>query len=609
MKKNQLLNIILEDTLAGFWDWNIPANEEYLSPTFKKMFGYEDHELENKPETWQNLIFKEDLPIVLKNFEEHVKTKGEIPFDNIVRYKHKNGSTVNVICKGNVIEWNDDGSPLRMVGSHIDITKVKNTEKELTSANKRFNLIVEGINAGIWDWDVLTGEEWWSDRFFELLGYKINELPPTFDTFLNVLLHPEDKDSVNKAVQQHFEDKIPYKLEIRLKTKLGNYKWFETAGTATFNKEGKPLRMAGSIVNINVRHKTQMQLEETGTMAKVGGWEIDLLKNEMHWTKEVYDIHGLPYDKILSVEESINSFHPDYVSLITEKVNNAIKNQEPYDVELKLLLPSKKSAWVRSIGKPIANPDGKVVALQGVIQNIDAQKKKEEDLNNTINIVSEQNGRLRNFAHIVSHNLRTHTGNLEMMLDMLKGAENEEEKDEMIGHLYNISANLSETILHLNEVVTIQTKGEDNKKLISFKDYFDKTLTLLEAEIKITDTIIKTDFSAVEQINYVPAYFESILLNLTTNAIKYKHPDRNPFITVKTMKENGKKVLLFTDNGSGIDLTKHKAKVFGMYKTFHKNKNSRGIGLFITKNQIEALGGSITVESEVGKGTTFKIVF
>ncbi len=125
-----VMSDILESTLSGYWDWNIAANVEYFSPAFKKMLGYEYHELPNVPETWQKLIFPEDLPGVLEIYDKHVQSKGKVPFYNEVRYKHKDGSTVWVICAGRVIEWDDDGTPVRMVGCHVDITRRKKLEEK-----------------------------------------------------------------------------------------------------------------------------------------------------------------------------------------------------------------------------------------------------------------------------------------------------------------------------------------------------------------------------------------------------------------------------------------------------------------------------------------------
>ena len=129
--KELLSENALEVSLAGYWDWDILSDEEYLSPRFKEMFGYLDHEMENKPESWQRIIFKEDLPLILEDFNKHIESRGEIPFRSVIRYHHKNGRTIWVRCNGKIVEWAKDGSPLRAVGCHIDITEEKELENKL----------------------------------------------------------------------------------------------------------------------------------------------------------------------------------------------------------------------------------------------------------------------------------------------------------------------------------------------------------------------------------------------------------------------------------------------------------------------------------------------
>ncbi len=128
---NFLSESALESSLAGYWDWNIVANEEYLSPRFKEIFGYADHEMENSPESWKRIAFEEDLPQMFKSFEEHVNSRGQIPFKSVVRYKHKNGSTVWVRCNGKVVSWSENGAPIRAIGCHVDITEEKELEIQL----------------------------------------------------------------------------------------------------------------------------------------------------------------------------------------------------------------------------------------------------------------------------------------------------------------------------------------------------------------------------------------------------------------------------------------------------------------------------------------------
>ena len=127
MQRDRLAGL-LEAEAAGYWDWDIPGNTEYLSPRFKSMFGYRDDEIANEPESWMRLIHPEDLPVAMSKFEAHVASKGQDPYDMEVRYFHKDGSIVWVICRGRVVEWNEKGEPLRMLGVHIDITKLKERE-------------------------------------------------------------------------------------------------------------------------------------------------------------------------------------------------------------------------------------------------------------------------------------------------------------------------------------------------------------------------------------------------------------------------------------------------------------------------------------------------
>ncbi len=124
---------LMESSNDGFWDWHIQDDYEYMSPRFWEMFGYLPEEKPHKPDAWKDMIFKEDLALALENFGRHIETKGQHPYSQEVRYQHKNGSTVTVLCQGKVIEWADDGTPLRMVGTHTDVTKFKNHEQHLKS--------------------------------------------------------------------------------------------------------------------------------------------------------------------------------------------------------------------------------------------------------------------------------------------------------------------------------------------------------------------------------------------------------------------------------------------------------------------------------------------
>ena len=162
---------------------------------------------------------------------------------------------------------------------------------------------------------------------------------------------------------------------------------------------------------------------------------------------------------------------------------------------------------------------------------------------------------------------------------------------------------------NLNEVVSINTNVNLDKKPVKLYEKANTTVESLSGFLQNSNAEIHNLICPDQTVKVVPAYLDSILMNFITNAVKYRDPSRVPVITLSTEKTNNYTVLNISDNGLGIDLKRYGEKLFGMYKTFHANDEARGIGLYITKNQVEAMGGFITTSSEVGKGTTFKIHF
>ena len=251
--------------------------------------------------------------------------------------------------------------------------------------------------------------------------------------------------------------------------------------------------------------------------------------------------------------------------------------------------------------------NGEIVGFLCIATDISKLKNAEAELSSVMILTQEQNARLKNFAHIVSHNLRSHSSNLGMLLDLFKKDHPEFENDMIIGLLDKASGNLAETIEHLNEVVLVNTTVNETLKSVSLNTSLEKVIESVSAIIKRDNVKILNKLNEDTHVKGIPAYIESILLNFITNAIKYRSPERDAEVSLYS--ENSEEFIKLTieDNGLGIDLKKHGRKLFGMYKTFHQHKDSRGIGLFMTKNQIEAIGGKVEVESKPNEGTKFII--
>ena len=255
----------------------------------------------------------------------------------------------------------------------------------------------------------------------------------------------------------------------------------------------------------------------------------------------------------------------------------------------------------------LINLNGERMLFTGFIDN-NERKKMDTDLSISLDLVREQNKRLLNFSYIVSHNLRSHTSNIKTILDFLENTASPKEQEEMFAHLRTVTSRLDDTLYDLNEVVSIQKNINLVTEPLPLYEYVERARQVLSEQIHLKKAAIHNYIPQDITVNYNPAYLESILLNLLSNALKYSHPDRTPIIEFKFLPDtDGTMMLCISDNGLGIDLVKNKDKIFGMYKTFHGNKDAKGLGLFITKNQVEAIGGALEVESEPNVGTTFKI--
>jgi PAS domain S-box-containing protein len=240
--------------------------------------------------------------------------------------------------------------------------------------------------------------------------------------------------------------------------------------------------------------------------------------------------------------------------------------------------------------------------------DITPQVLKQEELQALVDVTSQQNKRLVNFTYIISHNIRSHVANIIGIINL--NSEGDEEEKKMSWDLIQTSTNsLDETIQNLSEVISIQSNTNLPLSKVLIKQEIIRIAESIEILLLNANTRITYHVDSNEYLNTSSAYFESILLNLLTNALKYKSPIRDLEITVSVEHTPNYKVLVFKDNGQGIDLAKYKDELFGMYKTFHGNTDAKGLGLFIIRAQIEAMKGKIEAESELYRSTTFKLYF
>lgn len=510
-----------------------------------------------------------------------------------------------------------------------DITEQKLLETDLGLSEQLFRGVFNSSAIGI---ALVNPDGTWAkvnNSLAQFLGYSPEELinkPFSEITFKDDIEIGKQKmlDLIEGKTQSlHYEKRYIHKN--------GELLWALLAGSIVSDSNGKLLYLVAQIKNITERKVAEEKLKQSianlqgildaSTHVAIIGTDlagkINLFnkgaENLLGYTpNEVIGIHTpsiyhlkseLEY-KQMKLSEEYNREFSSLETLVYKAMNDEFESQEWTFVR-----KDKSSFPVQLIITSIKNSEKEIVGFLGVATDISLLKSKEEELQNLVTFTAEQNNRLVNFAHIVSHNLRSHSGNFSLLLGLYNNETNEIERKEILNLLKKASVQLTETVLNLNEVVVITSNVNEQKDILNLYNEIEKIRInlsgiILEKKIELINNVAHN-----VEVKFVAAYLESVLLNFITNSIKYSSPDRSPLIKLSSYKESHYNVLEIEDNGLGIDLKLHKHKLFGMYKTFHGNKDARGIGLFITKNQIDAMQGKIEVESEVNVGTKFKIFF
>ncbi|MFT6994882.1 MAG: PAS domain S-box-containing protein, partial [Maribacter sp.] len=509
-------------------------------------------------------------------------------------------SDENII--GAIIQLNNVSSAIE---SDIELEKAKILLKQQSELSK----------IGIWEYDLQKSTVSWcpmTKKIHEVaLDYK-----PNIDTAIEYYKEGHSRNAISMAIFEATDKGKPWSLKLQIITAKGNEKWIMAAGKPIFEK-GKIARIMGIFQDINEQVISETKTKGDAKLLKtlIDNLPLNVFIKDRDSKKTLVNKSECEYLGVTDANELLGKTDFDLYPFETAKLSR--------DEDLKVMetlkpILGQESVSIKNDGTetsflsskiPLLDEKGNATGLVGISLDITNLKHKEQELRKLINVTSLQNKKLINFAHIVSHNLRSHSANFSMLLDFLVNEKNEEEKDKIVNMLTQASDNLLETLENLNEVVTLSTNTQAKKESVKLRS---KIANIQGDLSNLTDTnklIIINDVSKDINIQIVPAYLDSILMNFITNGVKYKHPDREPIIKFSTEKKGEYTLLNIEDNGLGIDLEKYGRKLFGMYKTFHTNKDSRGIGLYITKNQVEAMRGKIEVESKLGEGTKFKVFF
>jgi len=469
---------------------------------------------------------------------------------------------------------------------------------------------------GRWEYDIINNNLTWCTT-----TKAIHEEPPHFTPNIeNAIFYYKEGHSRNTISMALYEAQNKGKawsnLKLQIVTASGKERWVMAAGKPVYNK-GELVGLIGTVQDIHDQVVADIKTLDNEKLLRtlidnlpVNVYIKDTESRKILVNKAECEFLGVNDPKEILGKSDFDLYPTESAKKSREEDLRVMSTLKPIigKETLNIKLDGKETAFLSS-KIPLLNNKGIAYGIVGISLDISKLKEKESELRNIINIASIQNKKLLNFAHIVSHNLRSHSANFSMLLNFLDSETDEKERAKILDMLTLASNNLLETLDNLNEVVSINTNTNIEIKEIDLNDKVLDATQNLNTFLVCNNAEIKNNIPSEFKVKSVPEYLDNILTNFITNAVKYKDPERDAIITLSAVKKHNYSILTIADNGLGIDLDKYGKKLFGMYKTFHAHKDARGIGLYITKNQIDAMNGKIEVASEPGKGTEFKIFF
>jgi two-component system cell cycle sensor histidine kinase/response regulator CckA len=626
-QSEERFRLAMESVQDGVWDWDMTTGDVYRSPSFYSMLGYEEREFPLAFEGWIDMLNPADKASIMNTLEEYIAGKLQ-DYEVEFRMFHKSDELLWVLSRGEIVARDEDGKPLRMIGTHTDITERKKAQQKLERSEALLKEAQRVARIGHWELDDPAGTPTWSDEIFRIFGLDPAQGEPSFEAHRDII-HEEDWELLDRSVQDLSVKGIPFDIEFRLLRSDGSIRWMNTKGYPTRNAEGDVVRLFGTAQDISDRKRIELDLaDQISFMESL----IEAIPAPVFFKdiNHVYlgcnisfaDFIGRKKDEIIgksvfevSSKELANMYHAQDEALFNNPepqiYESSVKNA---DGLMRDVVFHKAAFW---------DPSGSVAGLIGVILDITERKRAENERQGLQRQLTQAQkwealGTLTGgIAHDFNNLLTIINGYTEVLLS----AKSEDDPE------YSDLQKILETGLKGAELVqklsSFSKKDEGSLQALNLNRVLESSVALMERtfpkmiEIK---TNLPEDLSTV---NADASQLEQVLMNLCVNA-KEAMPDggllriktENVFVDEDYCRlhpgtKPGPHVLVeISDTGMGMN----KETIERIFDPFFSTKGwdfrkGTGLGLSVTKGIVEQHGGWITCKSEPGEGTTFRVYF
>lgn len=491
---------------------------------------------------------------------------------------------------------------------------LKQTNVKLKESNEKYDIVAKATSDTIWDWKIPEDNFTWNKGIETIYGYNQNQVGNNSKWWFDNI-HPKDSIKMSIKLYSFLEQKTEkWQDQYRFKCADNKYKYVLDRGFILKNENGKATRMIGAIQDITKQKEEENRLKLLETV-------FTEARDSIIITQATSDDHQIPkivfanpafskmsgYEHSRIIGKSPNFFmgkNSDPIQI--EKLTQSIKDRKECFLEIILYKKDHSEYWVSLSFIPVYNFEQDLSHWISIQRDITEEKKLEKEKEILIRELTRNNKDLKQFSYITSHNLRAPLSNLTGLLNLIDYVSIEDEDlKEVLKGFKTSTLLLNETVNDLAKAITIKDSAVIQNEELQIQDIFKSILNQLNLSIETIKPKLNINYGNVSKIKTNKAYLESSLLNLFINSLKFRSKDRDLVIDISISEADQIISINFKDNGIGIDLERHKNKIFGLYQRFHDYPDSKGLGLFLVKSQIETMGGTINIQSKVEKGTEF----
>lgn len=663
-ESEQRWQLALRGNNDGIWDWNVKTNQVFFSTRWKEMLGYSEDEIPNHFDEWMNRVHPDDMTSVTGVIQNHFARITPF-YISEYRIQCKDGSYKWILDRGQAL-WDDEGTVVRMAGSHTDITERKLADEKLQESEKRFQILARATNDAVWDWDLLTNKVWWNDNVQTLFGYS-TEFVKNEVSWWHEHIHPDDRERIVSDIHAVINSNQQFwSNEYRFRRVDGSYAYIFERGYVVHDNTGKSMRMIGAIIDFSERKRVQEELQRQNLRSQLFA-DITVKIRQSLQINEILQTSVIEVQKLLQservlifrllpdgsgivVQEAVlpgvpavlgqnlhdPCFAEDYVHKYRNGRINAITDIERGGIEpcymeflkklnvrsnliVPILLknqlwglliahectqPRQWTSWETELLRHLADQIGIALAQAQLLEQETRQRQE----------LTRSNEELQQFAFVASHDLQEPLRKIKTFGDRLKATCGDvltEQGLDYLERMQNATRRMQALIEDLLTLSRVTTRGQPFVP-VDLTRVTQEVLSDLEVRIQQTQAHLEVDELPI--IHADPLQMRQLLQNLIGNALKFHPQEKPPIVKIYSQtlnRQDGVEVyqVIVEDNGIGFD-EKYLDRIFNVFQRLHGRSEyeGTGIGLAICRKIVERHNGSISAQSTPGQGSKFFII-